>query len=114
MLILIVAHLGITRGLTLRRSSVALAEATAAQDSMPSQETTREAENLINVWKDQIEQEPIRGSRFATREDTANAGRQQETRFTHGAAIAEADGIQRLPRRWQHVVIVAGDYIEGV
>ncbi|GFR03321.1 dynein heavy chain 5, axonemal [Trichonephila clavata] len=53
---LLVAHLGITRGLTLRRSSVALAEATAAQDSMPSQETTREAENLINVWKDQIEQ----------------------------------------------------------
>ncbi|GIY15577.1 dynein heavy chain 5, axonemal [Caerostris extrusa] len=51
-----VTHLGITRGLTLRRSSVALAEATAALDSMPSQETTKEAENLINIWKDQIEQ----------------------------------------------------------
>ncbi|KAF8766676.1 Dynein heavy chain 5 like protein [Argiope bruennichi] len=51
-----VSHLGITRGLTLRQSSVALAEATAAEDEMPSQETTKEAENLINVWKDQIEQ----------------------------------------------------------
>ncbi|GBM48470.1 hypothetical protein AVEN_98999-1 [Araneus ventricosus] len=51
-----VSHLGITRGLTLRQSSVALAEATAAADEMPSQETTKEAENLINIWKDQIEQ----------------------------------------------------------
>ncbi|GFY05568.1 uncharacterized protein TNCV_4370771 [Trichonephila clavipes] len=58
--------------------------------------------------------EPIRGRRFATREDIANAVRQQVTRFTHGAASAEADGIQRLPHRWQCVVTVAGDYIEGL
>ncbi|GFU01806.1 uncharacterized protein TNCV_1523121 [Trichonephila clavipes] len=54
--------------------------------------------------------EPIRGRRFATREDIANTVRQQVTRFTHGAA----DGIQRLPHRWQRLVTVAGDYIEGL
>lgn len=58
--------------------------------------------------------EPLRGRRFATREDIANAVRQQVTRFTHGAANAEADGIQRLPHRWQRVVTVAGDYFEGL
>ncbi|GFT43360.1 uncharacterized protein TNCV_115301 [Trichonephila clavipes] len=57
--------------------------------------------------------EPIRRRRFATREDVANPARQQSTRFSHGAANAEADGIQRLPHRWQRVVTVAGDYIEG-
>ncbi|GFW49044.1 hypothetical protein TNCV_3902421 [Trichonephila clavipes] len=45
--------------------------------------------------------------RFATRKDI-NAVRQQVTRFTHGAPNAEADGIQRLPHRRQHVVTVAG------
>ncbi|GFT13012.1 HTH_48 domain-containing protein [Trichonephila clavipes] len=39
---------------------------------------------------------------------------QSSGRFTHGAANAEADGIQRLPHRWQCVVIVAGDYTEGL
>ncbi|GFW82307.1 uncharacterized protein TNCV_3817881 [Trichonephila clavipes] len=58
--------------------------------------------------------EPIRGMRFATREDIANAVHQQVTQFTYGAANAEADGIQRLPHRWQRVVTVAGDYIEGL
>ncbi|GFW25355.1 uncharacterized protein TNCV_5089201 [Trichonephila clavipes] len=58
--------------------------------------------------------EPILGRRFATREDIANVVRQQITRFTHGVANAEADGIQRLPHRWQRVVTVAGDYIEGL
>ncbi|GFV05169.1 uncharacterized protein TNCV_223831 [Trichonephila clavipes] len=58
--------------------------------------------------------EPIRGRRFATREDFTHAMRQQVTRFTHGAANAEADGIQRLQHRWQRVVTVAGDYIEGL
>ncbi|GFV38323.1 HTH_48 domain-containing protein [Trichonephila clavipes] len=37
---------------------------------------------------------------------------QHSGRFTHGAANAEADGIQRLPHRWQCVVTVAGDYFE--
>ncbi|GFY35755.1 uncharacterized protein TNCV_4841321 [Trichonephila clavipes] len=54
--------------------------------------------------------EPIRGRWFTTREDIANAVRQQVTRFTHGAENAEADDIQRLPHRWQRVVTVAGDY----
>ena len=58
--------------------------------------------------------EPIRGRRFATREDIANPVRQQMTRFTHGAANPEADGIQRHPHRWQRVVTVAGDYMEGL
>ncbi|GFW39247.1 zinc finger protein 624 [Trichonephila clavipes] len=58
--------------------------------------------------------EPIHGRRFATQEDIANAVCQQVTRFTHGAANAEADGIQRLPHRWQRVVTVAEDYIEGL
>ncbi|GFS99759.1 hypothetical protein TNCV_1095691 [Trichonephila clavipes] len=58
-----------------------------------------------------IIKEPIRGRRFATRENIANAVRQQVTRFTHGAANAETDGIQRLQHRW-HRVVIAGDYIE--
>ncbi len=51
---------------------------------------------------------------FATREDIANAVRQQVTRFRHGAANVEADGIQRLPHSWQRVAAVAGDYFEGL
>ncbi|PSN54341.1 hypothetical protein C0J52_16039 [Blattella germanica] len=47
--------------------------------------------------------ETQRGRRFGTREDIANAVRQQMTRFTHGAANAEADDIQRLQHRWQRV-----------
>ncbi|GFT75369.1 uncharacterized protein TNCV_968041 [Trichonephila clavipes] len=59
--------------------------------------------------------EPIPGRRFATREDIANAVLQtQVTRFTHSAANAEANGIQHLPHRQQHVVTVAGDYIKGL
>ncbi|GFT93381.1 uncharacterized protein TNCV_337461 [Trichonephila clavipes] len=45
--------------------------------------------------------EPVHGWRFTTQEDIANAMHQHVTRFTHGAANAEADGIQRLPHRWQ-------------
>ncbi|GFS57526.1 uncharacterized protein TNCV_1401891 [Trichonephila clavipes] len=44
--------------------------------------------------------EPIRGRRFATREDIANAVRLQVTRFTHGAANAETEDIQRLLHCW--------------
>ncbi len=50
----------------------------------------------------------------STREDIANAVRQQVTRFRHGAANAETDGIQRLPHSWQRVVTAAGDYFEGL
>ncbi|GFT14457.1 uncharacterized protein TNCV_4004271 [Trichonephila clavipes] len=58
--------------------------------------------------------EPMRGRRFATREDIANAMHQQVTLFTHGAANTEADSIQCLPHCWHRVVTVAGDYIEGL
>ena len=37
--------------------------------------------------------EPLRGRRHATRENIANAVRQQVTRFTHVVANAESDGI---------------------
>ncbi|PRD35643.1 UNVERIFIED_CONTAM: hypothetical protein NCL1_10914 [Trichonephila clavipes] len=40
--------------------------------------------------------EPIRGKPFATQEDIANIVSQQVTRFTQGAANAEAGGIQCL------------------
>ncbi|GFX86897.1 uncharacterized protein TNCV_2124441 [Trichonephila clavipes] len=52
--------------------------------------------------------ETIRGRRFATRENIANAVRQQVTRFTHDAANTEVDGIQCLPHRCQRVVTVVG------
>ncbi|GFX02686.1 uncharacterized protein TNCV_2011301 [Trichonephila clavipes] len=58
--------------------------------------------------------EPIRGKRFATREEIANAVCQQVTQFTHGAANAESDGIQRLLHLWQRVVTVSGVYIESL
>ncbi|PSN47192.1 hypothetical protein C0J52_07872 [Blattella germanica] len=58
--------------------------------------------------------EPLRGRRFATREDIVITGRQQMTRFTHGEANAEAGGIQRFPHRWQCVVTVGGDYFESL
>ncbi|GFV76142.1 uncharacterized protein TNCV_4672311 [Trichonephila clavipes] len=58
--------------------------------------------------------ETIRGRWSATREDIANAVRQQVTRFTHSAADTEADDIQRLPHCWQRVITVARDYIEGL
>ncbi|GFY34859.1 uncharacterized protein TNCV_154321 [Trichonephila clavipes] len=70
------------------------------------------APHYSNFHTRPISKEPIRGRRFATREDLANAVCQQVTQFTHGAANAEADGIQRLPHRWQRGVTVAGDYIE--
>ncbi|GFW47961.1 histone-lysine N-methyltransferase SETMAR [Trichonephila clavipes] len=58
--------------------------------------------------------ELIRDRRFATREDIANAVREQVTRFTHGVANAEADGIQHLSHRWQREVTVVGYYTEGL
>ncbi|GFT70422.1 HTH_48 domain-containing protein [Trichonephila clavipes] len=39
---------------------------------------------------------------------------QRSGQFTHDAANAEADGIQRLPHRWQCMVTVAGNYIEAL
>ncbi|GFX53062.1 histone-lysine N-methyltransferase SETMAR [Trichonephila clavipes] len=67
-----------------------------------------------NARPHKAECEPIRGRRFATREYNANAARQQVTRLTLGVVNAEADGIQHLRHRWQRVVTVAGNYIEGL
>ncbi|GFV28170.1 HTH_48 domain-containing protein [Trichonephila clavipes] len=47
-------------------------------------------------------------------ERASTCDEQRSRRLTHVAANAEADDIQRLPHRWQCVVIVAGDYIEGL
>ncbi|GFU66065.1 uncharacterized protein TNCV_1116771 [Trichonephila clavipes] len=58
--------------------------------------------------------ELIRYRWFSTRMHIANAVRQQVTRFKHDAANAETDYIKHLPRLWQRVVTVAGDYIEGL
>ncbi|GFY09150.1 hypothetical protein TNCV_4663411 [Trichonephila clavipes] len=65
--------------------------------------------SATRAWKiSQSIEESIRGRRFTTEEDIANAVRQKLTRFTYG----EADGIQRLQHRWQSGATVAGDYIE--
>ena len=52
---------------------------------------------------------PLRGRRFHTREDIANAVRREIARLDNGAA----DGIGRLPHRWQRTVDCLGDYFEG-
>ncbi|GFU94975.1 HTH_48 domain-containing protein [Trichonephila clavipes] len=46
--------------------------------------------------------------RVSTCDDQRSGG------FKHGAANAKAGGIQSIPHRWQCVVTVAGDYIEGL
>ncbi|PSN43651.1 hypothetical protein C0J52_16661 [Blattella germanica] len=51
----------------------------------------------------------LRGRRFHTREDIANAVRHEISRLDNGAA----DGITRLPHRWQRTVDCLGDYFEG-
>ncbi|GFV59099.1 hypothetical protein TNCV_649881 [Trichonephila clavipes] len=68
---------------------------------------------FLDIEQNTFTREPIRGRRFATREDIATAVHQQVIRFTHGIANAETDGIQ-LQNRWQRVVAVAGDYIGGL
>ncbi|KDR12840.1 hypothetical protein L798_13263, partial [Zootermopsis nevadensis] len=54
-------------------------------------------------------QQPLRGKRFRTREDISNAVRREMARFGDG----EADGIRRLPRRWQRILDTLGDYFGG-
>ena len=55
---------------------------------------------------------PLRGHRFRTRDDIAIAvGRRLiMTNFSHG----EADGIRRLPHRWQRTIDSLGDYFHGL
>ncbi|KAJ4429286.1 hypothetical protein ANN_26290 [Periplaneta americana] len=43
--------------------------------------------------------EPLRGRRFGTRMDIANAVQQQMTRFTHGKENGETDGIQAKEKK---------------
>ena len=54
---------------------------------------------------------PLRGDRFRTRDDISIAVRRLiMTNFSHG----EADGIRRLPHRWQRTIDSLGDYFEGL
>ena len=54
---------------------------------------------------------PLRGHRFRTRDDIAIAVRRLiMTNLDHG----EADGISRLPHRWQCTSDSLGDYFEGL
>ena len=52
---------------------------------------------------------PLRGHRFRTRDDIA-VRRLIMINFNHG----EADGIRRLPHRWQLTIDSLGDYVEGL
>ncbi|KAJ9599741.1 hypothetical protein L9F63_026409, partial [Diploptera punctata] len=51
---------------------------------------------------------------FVTQENIANAVQQQMTRFTHGADIGNADGIQPFPYCLQLVVNIAWEYFESL
>ena len=52
---------------------------------------------------------PLRGHRFRTRDDIAIVVRRLiMTNFGHG----EADGIRRLPHRWQRTIDSLGDFFE--
>ena len=54
---------------------------------------------------------PLRWHRFSTRDDIVIAVRRLiMTNFSHG----EADGICRLPHRWQRTVDNLGDFFEGL
>ena len=54
---------------------------------------------------------PLRGHRFRTGDDIAIAVRRLiMTNFSHG----EADGIRRLPNRWQRTIDSVEHYLEGM
>ena len=54
---------------------------------------------------------PLRGHKFCTRDGIAIAVRRLiVTNFSNG----EADGIRRLPHRWQRTIYSLGDYFEGM
>lgn len=53
---------------------------------------------------------PLRGKRFANREDILTAFRRE---VAHIDASRTADGIQRLPHRWERCMEALGDYFEG-
>ena len=53
---------------------------------------------------------PMRGKRYHTIEDVKQAAERSLRTINR---LGSANGIQRLPRRWEHVVHNGGDYIEG-
>ena len=55
--------------------------------------------------------EPLRGIRFRTVEDVIQA---TDRSLRTIRRLGSADGIRRLPHRWEHVLRNAGDYIEGL
>ena len=54
---------------------------------------------------------PMRGKRYRTIEDVKQAAERSLRTINR---LGSANGIQRLPRRWEHVVHNGGDYIEGL
>ena len=60
---------------------------------------------------DLIPKMPMRGKRFRTIEDVKQA---DERSFRTINRLGSANGIQRLPRRWEYVVHNGGDNIEGL
>ena len=54
---------------------------------------------------------PMRGKRYRTIEDVKQAAERSLHTINR---LGSANGIQRLPRRWEHVVHNGGNYIEGL
>ena len=54
---------------------------------------------------------PMRGKRYRTIEDVKQAAERCLRTINR---LGSANGIQRLPRCWEHVVHKGGDYIEGL
>jgi hypothetical protein len=52
----------------------------------------------------------LRGKRFANKQDILTAFRREVAHISESHA---ADGIHRLPHRWQQTVDNLGDYFEG-
>ena len=53
----------------------------------------------------------MRGKRYRTIEDVKQAAERSLRTINR---LGSANGMQRLPRRWEHVVHNGGDYIEGL
>ena len=60
---------------------------------------------------DLIPKMPMRGKRYHTIEDVKQAAQRSLRTINR---LGSANGIQRLPRCWEHVVHNGGDYIEGL
>lgn len=69
---------------------------------MPSACSLRGASDLLKT--------PLHGKQFANREDILTVHRREVACID---ALHTADGIQRLPHRWQRCVDALWDYFEG-